>query len=351
MLPALKTFLPMAEKLYDKKSTLDILQYLCVSDGKMIYTDLETVIKMPVADKRCFTLPVTIIKKVLGSKPQSLRIDVPEKNKLNIAYDNKQITFPVANVEEFPALTTDEFKEISQWPAEIFHKLHKQIPYASTDMLRPALTGIYVMQNKKNLSSIATDGHILQWITEMETDGKNKFECIIPVVPIQLVSRFNRGEVKISLSEKHIRFTFNKNIQITTKLINEKYPDFMKVIPELNGNELVVEKKELVQGIKSALPFANKTNHHALFTGNNGFIRIQVEDREEKISYESSCPVLNKKGKELKMALDLQLLEKTVKGLDEEHLHWYYGSPDDPSLFTNGNGVKNLIMPRRMNEQ
>ncbi len=61
MLPALQTFLPLAEKIYNKKTTLDILQYICITKGKMIYTDLENTITMPVSDKRSFTLPVNIL--------------------------------------------------------------------------------------------------------------------------------------------------------------------------------------------------------------------------------------------------------------------------------------------------
>jgi DNA polymerase III beta subunit len=305
---------------------------------------------MPVKDKRSFTLPIAILKKVLSTKPHSLHIEIPNKNKLRISYDNKQITFPIPSVEEYPSAVKEDFKETAVWSAEVFHKLYKQIPYASTDMLRPALTGIYISQNKK-LSSVATDGHVLQWITDMDVKTKCKFECIIPVIAVQMVSRFCRGEVKVSLSDKYIRFTFNNNIEITSRLIKENYPDFKKVFPDSSGNEIIIEKKEILDCIKAALPFSNNDNHRAVFKSNNGHIQIQVEDSEEETGYESSFNVKNKKGNELKMALNLQLLEKTVKGIEEDHLHWYYGSSDDPSVFTNDNGIKNLIMPIRLKEE
>ncbi len=55
------------------------------------------------------------------------------------------------------------------------HRLYKQIPYASKDCLRPALTGIYIQQNKK-LSSVATDGHVLQWIADHDSDKECKLK-------------------------------------------------------------------------------------------------------------------------------------------------------------------------------
>jgi hypothetical protein len=75
---------------------------------------------------------------------------------------------------------------------------------------------------------------------------------------------------------------------------------------------------------------------------------IHVEDSDEETSYESSFSLENKKGNELNMALNLRFLEKTIKGLDDDYLKWHYASSDDASIFTAGNGVKNLLMPIRL---
>jgi DNA polymerase III sliding clamp (beta) subunit (PCNA family) len=351
MLHTLNTFLPLAEKIYNKKSSIDILQFVCVTNESILFTDLETSIMMPVKDKRSFTLPIAILKKVLSTKPHSLHIEIPDKNKLRISYDNKQITFPIPSVEEYPSLALEDFKETAVWTKEVVHKLYKQIPYASKDCLRPALTGIFIQQNKK-LSSVATDGHVLQWIADHDSDKKcelkSEFDCIVPVIAIGIVSRFNRGDVKVSLSDKYIRFTFNNNIKITSKLIKENYPDFKKVFPDSSGNEIIIEKKEILDCIKAALPFSNNDNHRAVFKSNNGFIQIKVEDSDEETSYESSFAVKNKKGNELTLVLNLQLLEKIIKGLDDDYLQWQYASSDDPSIFTSGNGIRNLLMPIRL---
>jgi DNA polymerase III beta subunit len=348
MLPALQTFLPMAEKIYSKKTTLDILQYICLSDEKLIYTDLETVITMPVADKRSFTLPIPILKKVISSKPQSLKIYSLDNSRFSISYENKQVTFTTTNVEEYPNLPAESFQEMGMWDCDIFKKLHKQIPFASTDILRPALCGIYVKQEKGKLASVATDGHVLQYNTAMKVKGNKKREVVLPVMPVKIVSQFNRGEVEVSLSENFIRFTYNNGVEVTSRLIRESYPDFKRVIPELNTNEIILQKKEILKCIKSALPFSNTNNHQGTFQSNNGHIRVMVDDTEENTNFESSFEVVNKKGNELHQALNLQLLEKTVRGLEEEQLHWHYSDPDSASVFTNGNGVQNLIMPVRL---
>jgi DNA polymerase III sliding clamp (beta) subunit (PCNA family) len=353
MLHILKSFLPMAEKIYNKKSTLDILKYICVREESVIYTDLETTIAMPAEDKRNYLLPIPILKKILNTKPQIFHINIPENGRMSISYDSREISFPVPAVEEYPLSDPDGFTKKAVWSETIFRKLFNQIPYASKDILRPALTGIFIMQNE-SFSSVATDGHVLQWITDLDSDEKCElidcFECIMPVISINLVSRYCRGDVEVNLSERFVRFTFNNGTMVTCKLIKEKYPDFKKVMPEMNGNEIIVKRKDILESIKAALPFSNSDSHRAYFNSNNGHVKILVKDTEEETSYASTFDLENKKGQDLAIALDLKLLEKTILGLSDDYLHWHYGSSDDPSIFTGGNGIRNLVMPIRYEE-
>jgi DNA polymerase-3 subunit beta len=351
MLHILKSFLPMAEKIYNKKATLDILKYICVRDESVLFTDLETTLTMPVEDKRNFLLPIPILKKVLNTKPQILQINLQDKGRISISYDSREVSFPVPSVDEYPISKIEDFTNNAIWTETVFRKLFNQVPYASKDILRPALTGIFIMQNE-TLSSVATDGHVLQWITDLDPDKKceltDNFACIMPVMAISLVSRYCRGDVSLSLSGKYIRFIFNNGTSVTCKLIKEKYPDFKKVIPEMNGNEIIVQKKDMLDSIKAALPFSNSDNHRAYFKSNNGHVQIRVEDPDTETCYESTFDLENKKGSELNMALNLQLLEKTIRGLGDDYLQWHYGTSDDPSIFTGGNGVQNLLMPIRL---
>jgi len=61
MLKELKTFLPLTDKIKTRNS-LPILNYICIKDGLMRYTDLENTVTMPVDDDRTYLLPLDVMK-------------------------------------------------------------------------------------------------------------------------------------------------------------------------------------------------------------------------------------------------------------------------------------------------
>ena len=172
MLLQLRQFLPIAEKILDRKSDNPILSSICFHSGLVTMTDLEITATMPVDDDRSYTLPLDILKKVLKTNPKQLEIEISKGPVLEIKFDDKTLKFPVAEWREYPDVPSDAFQELGVWPAEIFQKIYSQIPYTSTDSLRPAMNGVLIEQNSK-LSSCATNGHVLNFIRDLDTDKKS----------------------------------------------------------------------------------------------------------------------------------------------------------------------------------
>ena len=67
MIQNLYKFVQLAQRIVPKKTTLPILSSVCVEDGFIRATDLETTIRMPIDDKRRYTLPFGVLKSVLKS--------------------------------------------------------------------------------------------------------------------------------------------------------------------------------------------------------------------------------------------------------------------------------------------
>ena len=112
MLHELRAFLPMAEKVKARNPTMPILNHLCIENGAMRITDLETTIIIPVDDDRSYTLPIPIIKQILKQRPTALEIIPLEDNKMNVQFDGSRVVFPVLDVEEYPSLPKCKFTSI-----------------------------------------------------------------------------------------------------------------------------------------------------------------------------------------------------------------------------------------------
>ena len=177
MLQKLIKFVQLAQKIVPNKSTLPILSCVCVEDRFIRATNLETTIRMPIDDKRRYTLPIGVLKSIMKSNPKELDIDLLKDQKIKLSYDGKHVTVKSLDPDDFPLMPKEIFKSISSWDNKTIKALGCMIPFASKEMLKPALSGVYVVSDK-DLTFAATDGHLLRE-TRMQngsSDQKDKFK-------------------------------------------------------------------------------------------------------------------------------------------------------------------------------
>ena len=341
MLQKLIRFLPIAEKVINRKTTLPILSHICVKDGYISATDLENTVRMKVDDTRQYTIPLNILKTILKAKPKVLEIDILEDEKVQVRYGPRNLTFKSLNPEEFPIAPHGKFKSLGNWSLEIIRKLYSQLPYTSNDELKPALTGVFVHQNG-TLKSCATDGHILRLINDANEDGKGKlkniFKGIIPKKALQILSRTVKRNVQAAATNTHLRVMLGEDLEFYVRLINEKYPDFDSVIPKEFEGSVSLNKSSFEGLVQDAKPFVNRETGQAAFTIGKSSVEVEVEDPEKDIHWDSALPVIDRNGEEIQIGLNVHLLEIILKGINEKEVLWQYGSPVSANILTGVNG-------------
>lgn len=357
MLHQLKTFFPIAEKIEDRKSSISILRHICVDKGLMRVTDLEHSVSIPVDDDRRYTIPMAIMKKVMKAKPKNLAVDTPNEGKVKITFDGKSVTCPSPNPDDFPSELKEKFELVGVWTKEVFIKLYQQTVFTSSDILRQALTGIFVEQNSM-LSSCATDGHALQQVKNLDPENKNQIHkymtAIIPNKPILLLAKHAVGAVKVYLSDNNIRFVIGNGIELTSQLIDARYPEFDKVIPAKQDSSLQFNKSDMLKSIKDARPFANPITYKALFHVNNGSIRLSAENKDDESMFTTELKTDCNRGKKMTMAFNLDLLDRVVKGMDGDIITWKYTDENSACTFYEAEkdpaDKVNLLMPIKLRE-
>ncbi len=359
MLFQLNRFIPIAEKIIPRRSSIPILTNVCFTDGKIVATDLDITLVMKTEQNISLVIPLNILKIVLKAKPKTLAFEELSDSKAKINYDNKSITFSTESIDEFPNFPKSRFKTVAVWSRDVIKILHDQLPYCSTDELRPALTGVYVNQNH-HIESCATSGHVLRFIKDIDPgkNGKLKadFSDIIPKRALQILSRFTLKEVIVAVKENEFRFTLDNDLELFVRKIEGKYPKFENVIPLEHSGSVHFNKDEMTLVIKDAINFTSGYNHLAEFLIAKDEILISAEDREVGTKWQGSLPVRDLSGKEnIKIGLNLELLEKVIKGINSKEVIWIYDSPNSPMIFSeNDNSEKeiiNLLMPIRLEEE
>ena len=250
-------------------------------------------------------------------------------------------------------------KDIGVWTKEVLQELYHQLLYCSTDELRPALMGVLVRQNA-TLLTCATDGHVLRLIRDVDPEkkchlSKRMFEGILSNKCIQLVARFVINSAKVSIANNVIKFDLNDGIEIYSRLIEGQYPKFENVLPENITGTIQFDRELMLNLANNAKPFANRYTHLSEVKVNSDHLALTVEDIESDTTWHSNMPVNSKTGKDILLGLDLELLHKVLKSIDEKEIVWSYTTPTSASTFTSANGnplkITNLLMPIRLKDK
>lgn len=347
------------------RSTLPILENLLFdvhsNTLKITATDLEISISVSLevqgGQNGTIAIPAKRIFDTVRALPDTnliFTIDV-ETNKIRMKTDNGEYTLTGESSEEFPS--TPEFKGESEIPFDVgmLQKLIGTTLFAvSADELRPAMMGVLLQLTKGEVRAVATDGHRMVRVTNKNiSTGKTTKDIIIPAKALSLIDKVAEGaDVKVSISTSHIMFKFD-GTSLTSRLIEEKYPNYESVIPLDNEKKLVVNKHEMLQSVRRVSLYSNSTTHQIRLSLGSDQLKVTAEDQDfgseakEKISCDYNS-------EEMEIGFNSSYVVDVLSHLDTDEVEFKLSSPNraaivSPVVQKEGEDVLMLIMPVRLN--
>lgn len=176
---------------------------------------------------------------------------------------------------EFPLIPSVERETVFHVNASNFRKALAQVNFAVSNIeSRPELTGVLFNINpegkKGKLILAATDSYRLSERTiSLKNEGglSSTDKTMQVIVPGKTLSELLRilsltkdtdtesDTIEITLGESQIAFHIG-DIEMISRLIDGKYPDYRPIIPESFSSDVTVLKTELSQAVKSASLFS-----------------------------------------------------------------------------------------------
>jgi len=268
---ALLKSLTLAQGIIEKKNTLPILSNVLLNAKKgklsIIATDLDLVFYDEVSEVKITTEGATtisatilydILRKISGNS--EIKFELKSENKLNLITDNSDFNLLCLPIDNFPNFV-DDFtdNEISFNRSKFLTLLNKTKISISNDDTRHYLNGIYLhvteSQSRKYLTGVATDSHRLS-SSSIEIDSEKTFHPII--LPKKTVFQLcnllvdTNEKILIKTSDNKIEFRIGK-ITLVSKVIDGKFPDYRKVVPDSNDKVLTVGASDFVQAIERVI--------------------------------------------------------------------------------------------------
>ena len=302
---ALLSLLATTGKVISNKNTLPILDYFLLElNGNTLQvttSDLETTLVGQIevdsvesegtiaAPARTPLLPAKLMLDSLKEFPElPLTIEVNDKNwEIKINWKSGSLSIPGASAVSYPAVPqlNAEKKELRLDVDTLVNGINKTIFATADDELRPIMNGVYINIEPASITFVATDAHkLVKYSSEQPSELTAAF--ILPKKPANLLKGMllkEEAPVKVSFDSKNVLFNL-KNHTLVCRLIEGSYPNYNAVIPTANPNKVLIDRIELVNGIKRVAVCSNPTTNLIRMDIADNRITLTAQDIDFSVS-------------------------------------------------------------------
>ena len=264
-----------------------------IKDGALtIYaTDLEISLKSSLnivaEENKNIVVPAKLLYDVVRSLGETtIHFDITDNGKLNMKTDSGEYTLSYLDADEYPDIPSfpgsdtekADINEITISGNELRYAFERAAFAMSKEEMRPAMMGMLFEFTDDGLRYVATDGHRLVNLLKENVKLDKPAQYIVPERAVTVCLKlFDEKDVKLYLSKTHISFMLN-DIELITRLIGQKYPDYSSVIPLENEFKMKVKTKELHSIIKRMMLFSTSNTRRVKFSIGENKLEISAED-------------------------------------------------------------------------
>ncbi len=217
---------------------------------------------------------------------------------------------------------------------------------ASNDETRPVLTGVLLQTRSGKLFMAATDSYRLAE-KELGTN-KDDVNLLIPASAMQDLLRVlgdDDDNLQVTHDEQQVLFKVG-DVELVTRLVDGKYPDYRKLIPEKFTTKAVLKRTDLVNVTKVSSLFARESA---------GSVTIEVDEAAKQLSIRSVASQLgeNTATADAKITgsgsitLNSRYMLDALNALSSDEVAFGFNGKLEPTLISDpaNDDYKHIIMP------
>ncbi len=345
----------------EKRHTLPILSNLLLEAKQnkihLTATDLEMQISLSIDNGVTGDFATTISARKFLDICRSL----PDNADINMATSDSRITLKAGksrfNLQTLPAAdypvmtkTNNQATLITIAQAQL-KDLLKQVEFAMAQQdIRYYLNGLLLEVNANRLNIVGTDGHRLSFTsTELEQNFE-KQEVILPrKTVIELIKLLEDSEesVQIEISNAQVNFSFG-NIRLISKVIDGKFPDYNRVIPNGHKNTFSIERLNVLLAMQRASILSNeKYRGIRMVLSNNNLKLISTNSDQEEAEEELE---ISYTGDSLDIGFNVTYLIDVLNNTNSDQVTFSFADANSSCLITVPTNVdyKYVVMPMRI---
>ena len=347
----------------ERRHTLPILSNVLVevTDHNVTFlaTDLEVQIKatakLETAHKPgSLTVGAKKLQDILRAlQPDAdTALDVKE-SRLTVKAGKSKFALQTLAAADFPKIaeakdTATEFN----LPQKDFKRVLGLVQFAmAVQDIRYYLNGVLLSTDGNTLRVVATDGHRLSMASYKLPEPVGKIDAILPrKTVLELIKLLDESDdpIHLKMHQNQVKFSF-AGIEIVSKIVEGKFPDYTKVIPTGYTNHLTLNRLELLGALQRASILSNDKIRgvRLVFTKDSLSIICSNNENEEA---EENLPIDYSRDA-MDIAFNIAYLLDVLNHLHNENILISLGDANMSSALITQPGAedfKYVVMPMRI---
>ena len=346
----------------ERRHTLPILSNVLIDGSADSISFLATDIEIQISarsgigagkDAKSLTVGARKLLDILRALPEDVEVSLqPQDKRLLVRAGKSRFNLQTLPAEDFPKLAKATGEAIKfTLSQKTLKRLLGLVQYSMAQQdIRYYLNGLLMVVDGGELKLVATDGHRLAFASIAVQAGTARQEAIIPrktVVELTKLLADNDEEVKIELSATQAGFSFG-TIQVVSKLIDGKFPDYTRVIPTGHKNKLQAQREPLRQALQRAAILSNEKFRGVRWVLTEGSLKIVSSNADQEEAQEEV--EVKYAGDALDTGFNVNYLLDVLNNVTGNELECAFGDSSSSALisYASEKGFKYVVMPMRI---
>ena len=346
----------------ERRHTLPILSNVLIdrsaSSVSFLATDIEIQITARSSlaasgEAKAVTVGARKLVDILRALPDGAEVTLQQQDKrLLVKAGKSRFTLQTMPAEDFPRLAKPA-GDVARFalPQKALRRLLGLVQYAMAQQdIRYYLNGLLMVVEDKQLKLVATDGHRLAFAS-LKLDGDvPRQEVIVPRKTVLELSKLladSDDEVKIEVSPAQAAFSFG-SIELVSKLVDGKFPDYTRVIPTQHKNRLLIEREALRQALLRAAILSNEKFRGVRWVLADGSLKIVSSNAEQEEAHEEI--EVKYSGDALDIGFNVNYLLDVLNNVSGNEIECAFGDSSSSALisYSTEKDFKYVVMPMRI---
>lgn len=312
---------------------------------------VRSCIECDVQEKGSTTLPVKMLFNTISrvaEGPVYVEIDSEEHATISAGSATfKMMGLPVA---DFPLAAQGDGLNSYTLPQSLFRDMLRKTSFAITpDETRKTLRGLLMSFKDGKLTMVATDGRRLAMVEqEVEFPASAERDIVLPANTVSELPRSlsNEGDVKIVIDKTQITFDLGKT-RISSKLLDQVYPNYRQVIPSGMQNVISIDRQLLLDAIDRTSVMANDQTNAIKFSFDNNQLTVVAATAD--VGEARDIVPIKYAGERIDINFNPTYLMEPLRAIDEDEVRFEINNGHSPTLLKCSVPFLYVLMPLRIN--